>query len=127
LRPIPWAFAEIVRQLTRVERVFLLVENREAKREVRAILKKAGAALEAVEFFRVATDRVWLRDSGPICVKNAAGEVAYNNFVFNGWAKYASHKKDAAVVAKANQRLKRGMFLPEYKGRRWRWRAGRLT
>ena len=26
--PIPWAFAEIVRHLTRVERVFLLVEDR---------------------------------------------------------------------------------------------------
>ena len=116
--PIPWAFAEIVRHLTRVERVFLLVENREAEARARAILKKAGAALEAVEFFRVATDRVWLRDSGPICVKNAAGEVAYNNFVFNGWAKYANHKKDAAVVAKANRRLKRRMILPEYKGRR---------
>jgi len=64
---------------------------------------------------------------GPICVKNAAGEVAYNNFVFNGWAKYASHKKDAAVVAKANQRLKRRMFCRSIKGGGWRWRAGRLT
>ena len=52
------------------------------------------------------TDRGWMRDSGPICVKNATGEVAYNNFVFNGWAKYANHKKDAAAVAKANGRLK---------------------
>ena len=51
-------------------------------------------------------------------MKNAAGEVAYNNFVFNGWAKYANHKKDAAVVAKANRRLKRRMILPEHKGRR---------
>jgi len=116
--PIPWAFAEIVRHLTRVERVFLLVEDRAAEERVRTILKKAGAALEAVEFFHLATDRVWLRDSGPICVKNSAGEVAYNNFVFNGWAKYANHKKDAAVVAKANRRLKRRVFLPEYKGRR---------
>jgi len=116
--PIPWAFAEIVRHLTRVERVFLLVENGEAEARARAILKKAGAALEAVEFFRVATDRVWLRDSGPIGVKNTVGEVAYNNFVFNGWAKYANHKKDAAVVAKANRRLKRQVILPEYKGKR---------
>ncbi len=28
--PIPWAFSEIVRHLARVERVFLLVENRAA-------------------------------------------------------------------------------------------------
>src|SRR6516164_1502505 len=92
--PIPWAFSEIVRVLSQVERVFLLVEN------------------------RVATDRGWMRDSGPICVKNAAGEVAYNNFVFNGWAKYENHKKDAAVVRKANARLKRPLFLPLRHGRR---------
>ena len=66
--PIPWAFAEIVRHLARVERVFLLVENRESEARVRAILSKAGVALEAVEFFYVPTDRGWMRDSGPIGV-----------------------------------------------------------
>jgi len=116
--PIPWAFAEIVRLLSHVERVFLLVETREAETRVRAILSKAGAKLDAVEFFRIPTDRGWMRDSGPICVKNAAGDVAYNNFVFNGWAKYQNHKKDAAAVRRANVRLKRRLFLPEYMGRR---------
>ncbi len=116
--PIPWAFAEIVRQLSRVERVHLLVESRAAESRVRAILKKSGANLEAVDFFRVPTDRGWMRDSGPICVKNSSGEVAYNNFFFNGWAKYSNHKKDAAVVGKANQKLKRRLFLPMHKGRR---------
>jgi agmatine deiminase len=116
--PIPWAFAEIVRHLSRVESVYLLVESAAAEKRVRGILKQAGANLEAVKFFRVPTDRGWLRDSGPICVKNAAGEVAYNNFVFNGWAKYSNHKKDAALVAKVNQKLKRRLFLPTREGRR---------
>src|SRR5690349_22108991 len=66
--PIPWAFAEIVRHLARVERVFLLVENRESEARVRGILSKAGVALEAIEFFYVPTDRGWMRDSGPIGV-----------------------------------------------------------
>jgi agmatine deiminase len=58
-----------------------------------------------------------MRDSGPICVRNDANEVAYNHFVFNGWAKYPNHKKDATVVTKANQKLKRGVWHPEHKGR----------
>jgi agmatine deiminase len=116
--PIPWAFAEIVRHLSRVERVFLLVESRGAEARVRRILMKAGANLQAVDFFVVPTDRGWMRDSGPICVKNNDGEVAYNYFVFNGWAKYPNHKKDALAVAKANQKLKRRVFLPIYKDRR---------
>jgi agmatine deiminase len=116
--PIPWAFAEIVRHLSQVERVYLLVESAAAEKRVRGILKKAGANLEAVDFFQVATDRGWMRDSGPICVKNDAGEVAYNYFVFNGWAKYSNHKKDAAVVKKANARLKKRLFYPTRDARR---------
>jgi agmatine deiminase len=116
--PIPWAFAEIVRHLSQVERVYLLVENRDSESRVRTILKKSGANLDAVDFFRVPTDRGWMRDSGPICVRNESGEVAFNNFLFNGWAKYANHKKDAAAVAKANQELKRQVWQPVHKGRR---------
>jgi len=116
--PIPWAFAEIVRHLARVERVFLFVENRAAESRVRAILKKSHVNLDNVTFFRVPTDRGWMRDSGPICVKNATGDVAFNNFIFNGWAKYSNHKKDAQIIARANKSLKNELFLPVHNGRR---------
>ncbi|HTQ62153.1 MAG TPA: agmatine deiminase family protein [Candidatus Solibacter sp.] len=116
--PIQWAFAEIVRHLSQVERVYLLVENREAESRVRTILKKSGANLAAVDFFRIPTDRGWMRDSGPICVKNPAGEVAYTNWRFNGWAKYGNHKKDALVVSTANKKLKRRLWQPTHKKRR---------
>ena len=115
---IPWAFAEIVRLLSEVERVFLLVENRVAEARVRAILKKSGANLAGVKFLHVPTDRGWMRDSGPICVRNEKGQVAYNHFAFNGWAKYANHKKDALAVEKANRQLKHRVWQPVHKGRR---------
>jgi agmatine deiminase len=116
--PMPWAFAEIVRHVSRVERVWLLVESREAEARVKTILKKSHASLTNVHFLRIPTDRGWMRDSGPICVKNARSDVAFNQFLFNGWAKYANHKKDAQVVPRANQSLSRKLFLPKHKGRR---------
>ena len=116
--PIPWAFAEIVRHLSQVERVYLLVENRRAESRVRTILNKSGANLTAVDFFRIPTDRGWMRDSGPICVKNSAGEVAYTHWRFNGWAKYPNHEKDAAVVSQANKKLKRCLWQPIHTGGR---------
>ncbi len=116
--PIPWAFAEIVRHLARVERVHLLVENRAAEKRVKTILKKSHVNLENVLFFCIPTDRGWMRDSGPICVVNPSGETAFNNFLFNGWAKYTNHKKDAQVPARAAMTLKRQLFLPMHKGRR---------
>jgi agmatine deiminase len=115
---IPWAFAEIVRLLSCVERVRLLVENREAQSRVQSILKKSGADLEAIDFFSVPTDRGWMRDSGPICIQDTNGQVAYNHFAFNGWAKYANHKKDARVVANLNRRQKHRVWEPVHKGRR---------
>jgi agmatine deiminase len=115
---IPWAFAEMVRHLSRVERVYLLVQNRAAQSKVRAILKMAGANLDAVSFFCVPTDRGWMRDSGPICVKNSSGEVAFTHWVFNGWAKYSNHKKDAVAVTRVNKKLRYRTWQPTHNGRR---------
>ena len=116
--PIPWAFAEIVRHLAQVERVFLLVESRAAESRVKTILKKSHVRLENVQFLRVRTDRGWMRDSGPICVKTSEGAAAFNHFVFNGWAKYSNHKKDAQVVPRLNKFFRRKLYLPEHNGRR---------
>jgi agmatine deiminase len=116
--PIPWAFSEIVRHLARVESVFLLVEHSAAESRVKSILKKSHVNLDNVQFLRVPTDRGWMRDSGPICVTNKSGDVAFNHFVFDGWAKYPNHKKDAQAVTRANKTLRRKLFLPTHCGRR---------
>jgi agmatine deiminase len=115
---IPWAFAEIVRNLARVERVYLLVESREAQSRVRSILKKSGVNLPAVDFFCVPTDRGWMRDSGPISVTNSAGQVACTHWLFNGWAKYKNHKKDSVAATRVNRKLKHSVWQPMHKGRR---------
>jgi len=116
--PIPWAFAEIVRHLARVEHVFLLIEDRASKSRVNSILKKSHVNLDNVQFLLVPTDRGWMRDSGPICVTNKTGEIVFNHFVFDGWAKYPNHKKDAQAVTRANKTLRRKIFLPAHNGRR---------
>jgi agmatine deiminase len=116
--PIPWVYAEIVRHLARVERVYLLVQDRTAESRARQILKKSHANLDAVTFFRVPTDRGWMRDSGPLCVKNSAGEVAFTHWQFNAWVKYRNYKRDAAAVKLVNQRLKHRVWQPLHNGRR---------
>jgi agmatine deiminase len=116
--PIPWAFAEIVRHLARVERVYLLVEDRAAESRVKLILKKSHANLENVQFMRVPTDRGWMRDSGPICVANKSGQAAFSHFAFNGWAKYPNHQRDAQAVTRVNKTLRRKIFLPMHNGGR---------
>jgi agmatine deiminase len=108
--PIPWVYAEIVRKLSAVERVRILVENAALEQQARQILAKAGARLDAVEFFRVPTDRVWTRDYGPLFVRNRAGQVALTAWRFNAWAKYDDCRRDAKVPAWMARRLKLPMF-----------------
>jgi agmatine deiminase len=93
--PIQWVYGEIVRHLSRVEKVRILVSD---EHKVTRILKKAGAEMAAVEFFQVETDRSWTRDYCPIFVRNAAGERTLLNWRFNGWAKYSNSEHDDKVT-----------------------------
>src|SRR5436305_5026836 len=74
--PIPWVYGEIVRKLSRVERVRILIQTPALEKQARRILEKVGANLDAVEFFARETDRVWTRDYCPLFVRNREGQIA---------------------------------------------------
>ena len=88
-----------MRKLSRVEKVRILVESLAEESRARAVLRKAGAIMEAVEFVSCPTNRVWTRDFGPIFVKSRRAEVALTGWRFNGWAKYDDWKKDVLVLS----------------------------
>jgi agmatine deiminase len=96
-QPIPWVYAEIVRHLSQVEDVNILVNNADAERRATSILKRSGSNMARTHFHHWPTDRVWLRDSGPIFVKNPAGTLAATNWKFNAWAKYDNYLRDDLV------------------------------
>lgn len=62
--PIPWVYAEIIRYLSRHERVELIVKDAAAEKLARKTLQRANAWNENVRFHRWPTNRVWTRDSG---------------------------------------------------------------
>jgi agmatine deiminase len=103
--PIPWVYAEIVRLLALRERVHLLVQDAAAEKRAAGILKRAGAILAQVDFHQWPTNRVWLRDSGPIFVKNAAGELNITDWHFNAWAKYDDWQLDDLIPGRAAELL----------------------
>jgi agmatine deiminase len=112
LAPIPWVYGEVVRHLAPGERVRILVKDAATLRKARALLGRVGANLGQVDFFRIATDRSWTRDYCPLFVKDQQGQVALTNWKFNGWAKYANHRRDAAVGAWLARRLRRRAWYP---------------
>jgi len=102
---IPWLYAEIVRLLAAQERVHVLVQDEKEQRRTASILERAHANLDNVSFYQWPTDRVWTRDSGPIFVRNAQGEVAITNWRFNAWAKYPNWHLDDQIPARAAELL----------------------
>jgi agmatine deiminase len=112
-QPIPWVYAEIVRHLSQVEDVHILVNDLAAEKRVRRILLRAGANLARLHFHSWPTDRVWLRDSGPIFIKNPQGDIAITNWKFNAWAKYDNWRRDDKVPQHVAKHYDMPQFKPE--------------
>jgi agmatine deiminase len=108
---IPFIYAEIVRNLTRGEKVHIIVNDASAEKRARKVLKECGALSPAVRFHHWPTDRVWTRDSGPIFVRNGK-KLATTNWRFNGWAKYSNWKNDDLLPDRIGAFLKIEEFVP---------------
>jgi agmatine deiminase len=90
-------YAEIVRMISRGELVRILVENDTHEKKAKKVLKSVGIDFDKVEFYKIKTDRNWLRDAGPQFVKNEKGQISLIHFKFNAWAKYDNYKKDKSI------------------------------
>ncbi len=119
--PIPWIYAEIIRYLSRGERVEVIVKDAAAEKDARKVLKRAHALNDNVRLHRWATNRVWTRDSGCAFVVPTSGAakapVSFNGlngtveavplqrssslsavkWRFNAWAKYPNWQKDNKI------------------------------
>jgi agmatine deiminase len=97
LAPIPWVYGEIARILAPFEPLEILCHSADVRDGARAILQAHGVRTDRVRYHLVATDRTWVRDSGPTGAVDAGGSVALIDWAFNGWAKYANWHHDAEV------------------------------
>ena len=115
--PIPWVYAEIVRNLARVETVHIIVGDAPEEKSARRVLQKAGALNDNVQFHGWATNRVWTRDYGPIFVVNSKKQGALVNFGFNAWAKYPDWRDDNKIPGHVAQLFGVRKFDAEVDGR----------
>ena len=113
---VQWAFVEFIKKVASVEEVILLVADNNLKTKVLGMLGKAHVNLKHVSFIIQKTNRSWMRDSGPIIVKNGKNRKAVN-FNFNGWAKYTNYKLDKHVPAKVAEFLNIPLEQAVYKGK----------
>lgn len=117
LPAVEHAYVEIARALARSEPVRILVPDARARGRAIRLLARAGVPGRRIAFFTVPTNRSWIRDFGPLFVKQGR-EVAITDWRFNAWARYPNWRKDDAVNAWLAPRLGLRRFAPEANGRR---------
>ncbi len=131
LETVLWVYGEIIRNLARVEKVHILVQDAEAEAGVRDVLGKCHVDLGSVRFFHVPTNRSWTRDFCPIFVKSDEADLssAYADIVepaklatlnwhFNGWAKYDNWQQDDAAPEALTSDLGLNSWKPLWNGQR---------
>ena len=116
---IRWAYGEMVRKICPGEIVRLFVNSTAAENAARRTLAQAHADVSRVQFIIHPTNRGWMRDSGPICVRRGGSksETAFVHFHFNAWAKYADWQQDRQVPEVAARLLGKRLFNAEWQGR----------
>jgi len=113
---VQWAFVEFIKKVATYETVFLVVADEKLKEKVVEMLEMARVTIENVSFIIQKTNRSWMRDSGPIVVKNGGKREALN-FNFNGWAKYKNYQLDKNIPATVASTLGTPLTQVEYKGK----------
>ncbi|PXY41246.1 agmatine deiminase [Flavobacterium cheongpyeongense] len=113
---VQWAFIEFIKKITSYETVFLVVADEKLKEKVAEMMERARINISNVSFVIHKTNRSWMRDSGPIIVKNGSKREALN-FNFNGWAKYKNHQLDKFVPIKISDFINIPLTQVVYKGK----------
>ncbi len=113
---IKWDFVEFIKKISGFEQVFLIVADKRQQDSVSDMLRTAHVDPQKVSFIIHKTNRSWMRDSGPIIVRNGNTREALN-FNFNGWAKYPNFKLDRNVPGIVADFLQLPLTRVLYKGK----------
>jgi agmatine deiminase len=67
---IPKIVTQIISELSRSQKINLLINNYNDKKKIINLLSKFPNNLQNIIFYKITTNRIWLRDSGPIYIIN---------------------------------------------------------
>ena len=89
----------MTKELAQSEKVHIIAYNLTEKNRIITKLNAANVALTNVDFKLFKTNDVWVRDNGPIFVRKADGQLAIQDWGFNGWGNKAGYAKCNVIPA----------------------------
>ena len=104
-------YIALVAAITRFQPVIVCVADDDVQTYARARLASARIDMDQVRFVEIAYDDTWLRDSGPITLRDGSG-FRLLDFRFTGWGgKFAAGLDDQLVEGLSNA----GIFLNSFR------------
>ena len=111
-RCIPKVILEIISKISKHQKVNLIISGE--SKNVKKLIKLNK--IKNINFHKIKTDRIWLRDSGPIFLVNKRiKDKIILDFKFNGWAKYKNFKNDNKINYKISKITNLKRISPQIK------------
>ncbi|MBP7173879.1 MAG: agmatine deiminase family protein [Cloacibacterium sp.] len=97
-------WVSMTKELVSGEKVHIIAYNETEKNRIIGLLNAANVPLNNVDFKIYKTDDVWVRDNGPIFVKDKNGKLVIQDWGFNGWGQKIDDQSGIAIgFANCNQ------------------------
>jgi agmatine/peptidylarginine deiminase len=108
LAAVESSYVALVTAITRHEHCVICVADAGLQAHARHMLAAAGADLRRTQFVSAPYDDTWLRDSGPIVLRDGP-TYEYADFRFTGWGGKFSAERDDALIQRL---LEQDVFVP---------------
>jgi len=90
----------MTKELATSENVHLIAYNQVEKDRIIKLLNVQNVPLTNIDFKIYKTDDVWIRDNGPIYVRDKAGKLVIQDWGFNGWGNKAAYSNCNSIPTK---------------------------
>tara|TARA_Y100000034_G_scaffold125539_1_gene175407 strand:- start:235920 stop:237041 length:1122 start_codon:yes stop_codon:yes gene_type:complete len=93
----------LTKELVSSEKVFIIAYDSAEKTRILSLLNAARFDLSNVYFKTYPTDDFWIRDNGPIYVRDQNNNLVVQDWGFNGWGNKAAYANCNAIPSKIAQ------------------------
>ncbi len=106
---IPKVVLEIINKISKHQKVNLITHKK--NKNIKKLIQLSK--IKNIDFHKIKTDRIWLRDSGPIfLINNKSRKKLILDFRFNGWSKYNNFINDDKITNKISKIIKLEKIKP---------------
>lgn len=97
LNRIESTWIAMAREIVPGEKLHIIAYDAKEEARITGELTKAGIPLNNIDFYLFKTNDVWVRDNGPIYVRDKTGKLAIEGWGFNGWGHKESYNYDDLI------------------------------